>query len=179
MSRIGKKPIEIKSGVSAVFNGKTVEVKGKNGMLTLDIIEGIEIDINKNILTVSGKEGSNNNAMQGTTRALINNMMIGVSEGYKKVLELIGVGYHAAISGSAITLYVGYSNPVVYNLPKDLECVTDKKGITLTISGKDNQKVGQAAAEIRSLRPPEPYKGKGIKYKDEKIRRKVGKTSGK
>ncbi len=179
MSRIGRKPIEIKSGVSAVFNGKTVEVKGKNGTLALDIVEGINIDINGSVLSVSGKDGSNNDAMQGTTRALINNMVIGVSEGYKKVLELIGVGYHADISDSAVTLYVGYSDPVVYNLPRDLKCVTDKKGITLTISGKDNQKVGQVAAEIRSLRPPEPYKGKGIRYKDEKIRRKVGKTSGK
>ena len=89
MSRIGRKPIEIKSGVSAVFNGKTVEVKGKNGTLALDIVEGINIDINGSILTVSGKDGSDNNAMQGTTRALINNMVIGVSEGYKKVLELI------------------------------------------------------------------------------------------
>ncbi len=177
MSRIGRKPIEIKSGVSAVFDDSTMEVKGKNGTLTLNIVEGINIDIDKNILTVSGS--SNNHAMQGTTRALINNMVIGVSKGYEKILEFVGVGYNAAVSGSSITLNLGFSNPIVYKLSKDLKCVVDKKGVTLTISGNDNQKVGQAAAEIRSLRPPEPYKGKGIKYKGEKIRRKVGKTAGK
>lgn len=179
MSHIGDKPIEIIKDVSVVSDGKKVEIKGKNGSLSLDIFPGILIEINNDILMVKTDESLSNQAMHGTTRALIDNMITGVSKGYKKTLQLVGVGYHAVLEKDKLTLSLGYSNPVIYNLPSDVKCEVDKKGMSIALSGINKQKVGQVASDIRSLRPPEPYKGKGVRYSDEKVRRKVGKTAGK
>ncbi len=179
MSRIGNKPIEIATDVTVAVEGRTVKVEGKNGSLTLDLYPGIVIEKDDNVLRIKTEESLSNQAMQGTTRALIDNMITGVSKGYKKTLELVGVGYRASVEKGRLTLNIGYSHPVIYNIPPEVNCEVDKRGVTIVVSGIDKQKVGQAASDIRSLRPPEPYKGKGIRYSDERIRKKVGKTAGK
>jgi len=176
MSRIGKLPITIPQGVKINITPDTFTVEGPKGKLSQAYHQDIEIKIedNKGIVTRKN-ELKKTKAMHGLYRNLLNNMVIGVTQGFKKALMINGVGFRAEMKGKSLVLSVGYSNPVVYMVPEGLkiECETQNK---VVVSGIDKAKVGQVAAEIRSIRPPEPYKGKGIKYETEVIRRKVGKT---
>lgn len=176
MSRIGKKIITLPTGVSCIVKDRLVTVKGPKGELSLTHVPGFTISQGDNTLSVvltddAPKGGS---ALWGLTRALIQNMIDGVTKGFSKSLEINGVGFKVAAQGSKITLNVGYSHPVYYELPEGITAVVEKN--IITISGIDKQLVGQVAAEIRGIKKPEPYKGKGIKYTDEVIRRKVGKV---
>ncbi|MFX0561402.1 50S ribosomal protein L6 [Tepidibacillus infernus] len=176
MSRIGKKPIEIPSGVEITNDKNILTVKGPKGTLTRSFHKDIKIVIQDNQLTVERPSDNKlHRALHGTTRSIINNMVEGVTKGYEKTLELVGVGYRAAKSGNKVTLNVGYSHPVEV-FPEegiDLEVPAQNK---VVVKGIDKERVGEMAAKIRSIREPEPYKGKGIKYENERIRRKVGKT---
>ena len=177
MSRIGKMPIDIPAGVDVTIDGSTVTVKGPKGELTRTVHQNITVEKDGAVITVSRPNDENlNKSLHGLTRTLIANMVEGVSKGYSKELEVNGVGYRAAKNGKELVLTVGYSHPVTFE---------ETDGITIEvpgpnkiiISGSDKQKVGQFAAEVREVRPPEPYKGKGIKYVDEHIRRKEGKAA--
>src|SRR5258706_11966696 len=183
MSRIGRKPIEIPKGVTVSITTDTVQVKGPGGTLSLARHKKIEIkqakdDAGKDIIVFErkGDEG-NERAAHGLMRALVNNMFQGVTKGFEKQLEINGVGYKAEIKGQKITLSLGYSHPIDYTLPDGVKAKTDKN--LLILSGIDREKLGGAAAKIRSFRPPEPYKGKGIKYVTEQSLRNAGKTAGK
>lgn len=176
MSRIGKKPIEIPAGVDVKVENNTVTVKGPKGELTQSFDNDMIIEINDGVLTVQRPSDSKNHrSMHGLVRTLIDNMIIGVTEGYKKELEIIGTGYRAAKNGKKLALTLGFSHPLDLEDPEGIttECPSPN---TIVISGIDKQKVGAYAAHIRTYRMPEPYKGKGIKYAGEHIRRKVGKT---
>lgn len=176
MSRIGKKPIDIPANVEVNIDASNfIRVKGPKGILERKLADGLKIEIADNKITVSRPNDLKKfRALHGLTRTLINNMVIGVTDGYSKILEINGVGYRAAKSGNKLTLTLGYSHPVIMIDPDGLSTTVEQNKITVT--GMDKEKVGQYAADIRSKRPPEPYKGKGIKYLDEHIRRKVGKT---
>lgn len=176
MSRIGKKPIEIPKGVKVSMNDNTISVKGPKGELEQSFLQGMDILLEDNqILVQRPNEHASTRSLHGLVRSLINNMIIGVTEGYTKSLELVGVGYRASLRGKDLVIAVGYSHPVEVRPPEgiDVEVPTNTQ---INISGIDKQKVGQFAAQIRAIREPEPYKGKGIRYKDEFVRRKVGKT---
>ena len=177
MSRIGIKPVIVPAGVEAsVDANNVVTVKGPKGTIVKQMPEGMEIKVESGVITVSRPNDLKKmKSFHGLTRTLINNMVIGVSEGYQKKLEINGVGYRAQKKGSTLVLSLGYSNPVEMEDPEGIEVEVEGQNI-LIVKGIDKQKVGQYAAEIRSKRAPEPYKGKGIKYADEVIRRKVGKT---
>ena len=177
MSRIGKMPITIPAGVEVKIEaGNLVTVKGPKGTLARKMADDMNIAIEDAQLTVARPNDlKKNKALHGLTRTLINNMIIGVTNGYEKVLEINGVGYRAAKSGKTLTLTLGYSHPVIMEDPEGIETILEGQN-KITVKGIDKEKVGQFAAEIRTKRPPEPYKGKGIKYADEHIRRKVGKT---
>ncbi len=177
MSRIGKKPVQIPAGVEVAVNGKTITVKGKKGELSFDFYEKLDIAVENNEVVVTRQDDERDSrARHGLTRALVQNMVIGVSEGYKKELELVGVGYRVQQKGKQLELSLGFSHPVFTEQPEGVTFeVPDNTHIV--ISGIDKQQVGQVAAEIRNLRPPEPYKGKGIRYKDENVRRKLGKAA--
>ena len=177
MSRIGKMPITIPAGVEVKIEaGNLVTVKGPKGTLARKMADDMNIAIEDGQLTVARPNDlKKNKALHGLTRTLINNMIIGVTNGYEKVLEINGVGYRAAKSGKTLTLTLGYSHPVIMEDPEGIETILEGQN-KITVKGIDKEKVGQFAAEIRTKRPPEPYKGKGIKYSDEHIRRKVGKT---
>ena len=175
MSRIGKKPIEIPAGVEVKVDGSTVTVKGPKATLTRDVHPNITVKVEGNeVLVERPNDQKQNRALHGLTRSLIANMVEGVNTGFSKVLEVNGVGYRAAVQGQKLTLTVGYSHPVEMTVPEGLKA--EVNGNKITISGADKQQVGQFAAEVREKRPPEPYKGKGIKYADEHIRRKEGKA---
>lgn len=176
MSRIGKKPITILNGVTVDVKGNEVTVKGSKGTLTKTFVPEMKITVEDGHVKVERPDDEKRNkSLHGLTRTLINNMIIGVTEGYEKTLEINGVGYKASKQGKKLNLSLGYSHPVVFNDPDGLETqVPDER--TIIVKGIDKEKVGQYAAEIRGMRGPEPYKGKGIKYKDEHINRKVGKT---
>ncbi|MBO6119381.1 MAG: 50S ribosomal protein L6 [Lachnospiraceae bacterium] len=176
MSRIGKKPITILNGVTVDVKGNEVTVKGSKGTLTKTFVPEMKITVEDGHVKVERPDNEKRNkSLHGLTRTLINNMIIGVTEGYEKTLEINGVGYKASKQGKKLNLSLGYSHPVVFNDPDGLETqVPDER--TIIVKGIDKEKVGQYAAEIRGMRGPEPYKGKGIKYKDEHINRKVGKT---
>lgn len=176
MSRIGRMPIAVPAGVTVdIAENNQVTVKGPKGTLTRVLPEEMEIKLEGDQVIVSRPNDLKRmKSLHGLTRTLINNMVVGVTEGYKKVLEVNGVGYRAAKQGKKLVLNLGYSHPVELEDPEGLESKVD--GNTITVSGIDKEKVGQYAAEIREKRAPEPYKGKGIKYADEVIRRKVGKT---
>jgi large subunit ribosomal protein L6 len=176
MSRIGKKPIEIPSGVKIEVSGREVTVAGPKGSLRQTIVPGVKIEVNGNeLLVLSENQSRKARSFQGLTRSLLANMVLGVSEGIKKVLEISGLGYKAELDGSTLVLNVGYSHAVRFALPEGIAASIEKNTI-VTLSGIDKQKVGQVAANIRSVRQPEPYKGKGIRYAGEKIRRKAGKA---
>ena len=176
MSRIGRMPIAVPAGVTVdIAENNQVTVKGPKGTLTRVLPEEMDIKLEGDQIVVTRPNDLKKmKSLHGLTRTLINNMVIGVTEGYTKVLEVNGVGYRAAKQGKKLVLNLGYSHPVEMEDPEGLESKVD--GNTITVSGIDKEKVGQYAAEIRETRKPEPYKGKGIKYADEVIRRKVGKT---
>ena len=179
MSRIGKIPVELPNGVQVTVNGSFVEIKGTKGTLSREIDKDLKVEVNdKNIVLSPTIEKDNIKAMWGLYRVLLNNMVIGVSVGYKKELEIVGVGYKAEMKGNDVKLIVGHSSPVLYKAPEGISISVENQ-IKIKIEGIDKEKVGQTAAEIRKVRPPEPYKGKGIRYLGEQIRRKVGKTAGK
>jgi len=175
MSRIGKNPVAIPEGVTVELAGETLTAKGRLGTLSVPVANEVTATIADGNVTIAPKDESKRaRAMWGTTRALVNNMVTGVANGFTRNLEINGVGYRAAVQGSALTLQLGYSHDVNFPIPSDVK-ITCERPTAITITGADRQRVGQVAAEIRSFRPPEPYKGKGIKYSDETIRRKEGK----
>ena len=175
MSRIGKEPVKLVEGVTVTIEGQKVTAKGKLGELSYTMHEGITANVEDGILKVACADDDKYGNFHGLARALINNMVIGVSEGYKKELEINGVGYRAAKEGNKLVLTIGYSHPVVFEEANGVkfEC---PDSTTILVKGIDKQAVGQIAAVIRSKRPPEPYLGKGVKYSGERIRRKAGKT---
>ena len=177
MSRIGRLPVKVPAGVTVeITENNKVTVKGPKGTLTKDLAVEMEIKMEGDeIIVTRPNDLKRMKSLHGLTRTLINNMVVGVSEGYQKVLEINGVGYRAAKSGNKLTLSLGYSHPVEMIDPEGVETVLEGQN-KITVKGIDKEKVGQYAAEIRDKRRPEPYKGKGIKYADEVIRRKVGKT---
>jgi len=178
MSRIGRLPVAIPKGVDAKIEGNRLTVKGAKGTLDLDVHTDMAVVLEDGELRVERpSDQKNHRALHGLTRSLIANMVTGVTDGFTKTLEIVGVGYRAEAKGKALTLNVGYSHPIDYQPAEgvDLACPNQT---TVVVSGIDKQKVGQAAAEIRGFRPPEPYKGKGIRYQGEHVRRKAGKTAG-
>lgn len=181
MSRIGKLPIDIPSGVEVTFSNGTVTVKGPKGELKQDVNPLIKIDIADNQTTVVPlDETKEARSYHGLYRSLIANMIEGVTNGYQKRLEIQGVGYRAQVQGSKITLNLGFSHPIEYQVPQGITAEIDKdKNNIIIISGIDKQQVGQVSAEIREYRKPEPYKGKGVRYEGEHVRRKAGKTASK
>ena len=173
MSRVANNPVSLPKGVELTVSGSSVSVKGGKGAMEMTLTDGIGINVDGDVAQVT-YDFDTNRAMAGTTRALLNNLVLGVSAGWEKKLVLNGVGYRAKASGQTVNLNVGLSHPVDYELPKGLSAETPTQ-TEIVIRGIDKQAVGQAAAEIRSYRPPEPYKGKGIRYADEYVRRKEAK----
>ena len=177
MSRVAKNPIGIADGVTVNFNDGCLDVKGKVGELKFDLPETVSLDIADNVITVKYDENNQQSvALAGTTRALVNNMIIGVSQGFEKKLELKGVGYRAKASGKLLELTLGFSHPVKYQLPDEVQVETPSQ-TEVVLKSHNKQILGQAAAEIRAFRPPEPYKGKGVRYSDENVRRKEAKKA--
>ncbi|MBF0456188.1 MAG: 50S ribosomal protein L6 [Magnetococcales bacterium] len=175
MSRIGKNPVTIPSGVEIKINKQNVHVKGKLGSISRDFHSNVLIEIeNETVVVKPSASNRANTAIWGLSRALLNNMVKGVSEGFEKVLEINGVGYRAAVSGRSLQLTLGFSHPVNYLLPDGIEVVVEKN-TRVIVKGIDPEVIGQVCAEIRQYRPPEPYKGKGIRYEGEYILRKEGK----
>ncbi|MEK9669449.1 MAG: 50S ribosomal protein L6 [Gammaproteobacteria bacterium] len=175
MSRIAKAPIELPSGVDVDIAGQDLTVKGKNGTLSISLNDAVAVSQAENVLTFEPREGASDGwAQAGTARAIVNNMVTGVASGFEKKLTLIGVGYRAQVQGSAINLTLGFSHPVVYNLPQGVTAETPSQ-TEIVLKSVDKQLLGQVAAEIRAYRPPEPYKGKGVRYSDEYVRRKEAK----
>nr|WP_319494664.1 50S ribosomal protein L6 [uncultured Desulfobacter sp.] len=179
MSRIGKKPVQLPDKVQITLDGDTINVKGPKGSLDRKLHPAVNIEIDNQVLSVSTDTSDKKKvALQGLFRSLIFNMVHGVTEGYEKKLVLSGIGYRAETKGKNLVLSVGYSNPVDFALPDGVTAAVDKN-VEVTLSCIDKELLGQAAANIRAIRPPEPYKGKGIMYADERIIRKAGKTAGK
>jgi large subunit ribosomal protein L6 len=175
MSRIGKKPVAIPSGVTAKVDGQKVSVKGAKGELSFVVPEDVEVKFENNEISVDPRnETKRARALWGTSRAQVNNLVIGVTKGFEKKLEITGVGYKAALAGKNLQLSLGYSHDVIYAVPEGIAIATPKP-TEIMVSGIDKRQVGQVAAEIRAYRGPEPYKGKGVKYSDEFIFRKEGK----
>ena len=183
MSRIGNAPINLPEGVEVKVDGAAVSVKGKKGELFQEIDRDLSIEIENNVLTVKRPtDQKRHKAMHGLYRSLISNMVVGVSEGYKIELELVGVGFRASNSGQVLEMALGFSHPVVFLIPEEVKVTTEmKKGSPplVILESNDKQLIGQVAARIRSIRKPEPYKGKGIRFKGEVLRRKEGKTAAK
>ncbi|AXY26503.1 50S ribosomal protein L6 [Suicoccus acidiformans] len=176
MSRIGNKPIEIPSGVTVELNGNTVTVKGPKGELTRELSPAIAVNVEDNVITFTRpNDQKENRSIHGTTRSLVANMIEGVSTGFKKELELIGVGYRAQKQGNKLVLNVGLSHPVEFEAGEGV-AIDVPSNTQIIVEGFNKEKVGELAANIRAVRPPEPYKGKGIRYVDEYVRRKEGKT---
>jgi large subunit ribosomal protein L6 len=179
MSRVGRKPIPLPKGVEVSQQGESVVVKGPKGSLQTALIPGLSMKIENGEVTFDRKnEERQTRALHGLMRALVANNVAGVSQGFRKDLEIIGVGYRGEVKGKEVVFQLGYSHPIHFKIPEGIEITVDKGG-KVTVTGIDRQKVGQTAAEIRGLRMPDPYKGKGIKYSDEVIRRKAGKAAGK
>ena len=175
MSRVAKAPIAVPAGVTITLNGQTVVVKGKNGELTLNVNPAVEIVVDGNVVRTNPRDGFDNaDAQAGTARALINNLVTGVAEGYTRKLELVGVGYRAKAEGKVLNLSLGFSHPVVFEVPNGITIETPSQTEVL-VKGADKQLVGQVAANIRAYRKPEPYKGKGVRYANENVRRKEAK----
>jgi large subunit ribosomal protein L6 len=175
MSRVAKNPISLPSGVELKISGSELNVKGPKGSLALNLHPSVSLDENDGQYMVK-PDDEKNIAMAGTFRALVNNMVTGVSEGFQKKLQLVGVGYRAQLQGNNLNLALGFSHPVVYSAPEGIKIETPSQ-TEIIVSGCDKQKVGQVAAEIRSYRPPEPYKGKGVRYADERVVRKEAKKA--
>jgi large subunit ribosomal protein L6 len=175
MSRVAKAPVEVRTGVEITIAGQEVTVKGKNGTLSRVFNEAVEIVQDENVLKALPREGfANAWAQAGTARALLNNMVQGVAEGFERKLELNGVGYRAQAQGTKLNLTLGFSHPVVYEMPEGVSVETPSQ-TEIVVKGADKQLIGQVAANIRAYRPPEPYKGKGVRYSDEIVRRKEAK----
>ena len=175
MSRIGNKPVTIPSGVSASVEGQTIKVKGPKGQLQFVVHDDVAVKLDNNVVTVTPRVETNRaRAQYGTARAQIANLVAGVTKGFEKKLEITGVGYRAAMQGKNLQLALGYSHDVIFPIPEGIQIAVPKP-TEITITGSDFQRVGQVAAEIRAYRPPEPYKGKGVKYAGEFIFRKEGK----
>ena len=178
MSRVGKKPIPVPSGVECKLDGLVLKVKGPKGQLQRNLHPNMKITVEDEQITVTRPtDGRIDRSMHGLTRTLINNMVVGVTEGFSKTLNVVGVGYKVDLKGKALNLSLGYSHSIDYSPPEGIEFDVDNKKNMIVVKGIDKQTVGQVAAEIRMLRPPEPYKGKGVMYVGEKIRRKAGKTA--
>lgn len=176
MSRVGKQPINVPAGVKLNIDGNAVIGEGPKGRLSLSLPAHTKATLNGNSILVS-REGDSNQAkaMHGLARALLNNMVLGLSAGFTKRLEIQGVGFKASVSGETVTLNLGFSHPINYPIPVGIKVKVDE-GTKVTVEGPDRQLVGMIAAELRSFYPPEPYKGKGVRYSDEKVKRKEGKT---
>jgi large subunit ribosomal protein L6 len=176
MSRVGKKPISIPDKVNVSLQDRSITVKGSKGTLSRTIHDDVDLKVEGNAIEVVIKrEDSKSRALQGLTRSLVNNMVTGVSSGFERVLEINGIGYRAEVKGQRLILNLGYSNPVNFALPDGVAASVDRNTV-IKLTAIDKEKLGQTAASIRKLRPPEPYKGKGIKYAEERIIRKAGKT---
>jgi large subunit ribosomal protein L6 len=179
MSRIGRKPIALPKGVTVKIEGNTVAVQGPKGKLDTQLPPGIRMEQQDGHL-VAIRDNDNQSAFHGLARALVNNAVDGVTKGWTRELEIVGIGYRAEMKGKGTVVFnLGYSHPIEYPLPTGIEVAVDAKQTKLTISGVDRQKVGQVAAEMRSLRPPDPYKNKGVRYAGERLKKKVGKTGAK
>jgi len=179
MSRIGKKPIPIPQGVKVQVQGDVVAVQGPKGKLETRIPAGITME-QKDGHLIAARENDSQSALHGLARALVNNAVEGVTRGWARDLEIVGVGYRAEMKGkNTVVFTLGYSHPIEVPLPAGVECVIDPKQTRLTVSGIDRQKVGQVAADMRGLRPPDPYKNKGVRYAGERLKKKVGKTGAK
>lgn len=177
MSRIGRMPVTIPQGVTVEVNGSLVRVKGPKGQMDRVFPAAMSFAVENGELVVSrSTDEASHRALHGMTRALIHNMVVGVSTGFTKLLEVNGVGYRAEMNGKDLVLYVGYSHPVTMEPPEGISFEVDQRTRQIKVMGYNKEQVGQVAANIREIRPPEPYKGKGIKYLDEKIRRKAGKA---
>src|SRR6266480_7108033 len=176
MSRIGKKPIAIPKGVTVSFEGNTVKVQGPKGKLDTPLPSGIKME-QKDGTLLALRENDSQAAIHGLARALVNNAVEGVTKGWTRELEIVGIGYRAELKGKAMVVFsLGYSHPIEYPLPSGIEVAIDPKQTKLSVTGIDRQKVGQVSAEMRSLRPPDPYKNKGVRYSGERLKKKVGKT---
>ena len=178
-SRIGKRPIELPKGVSATVSGKSIEIKGPKGSLSKPITDTVSIKSDAGKLHVSSTApGRDASRLQGLVRALVAAAVKGVADGYEKILELKGTGYRVELKGTTLTFALGYSHPVVYPLPKGITATipADSKGTVLVLNGADKELIGQTAAKIRGFRPPEPYGGKGVRYRGERVREKAGKA---
>jgi len=175
MSRIANNPVALPSGVEIKIDGQRISVKGGKGTMDMDVHADVEVKQEDNALTFAAKGASKQaKALSGTMRALVNNMVVGVSSGFERRLQLQGVGYRAQAQGKKLNLQLGFSHPVEYDLPEGISAETPSQ-TEIVISGMDNQLVGQVSAELRAFRPPEPYKGKGVRYTDERVRRKEAK----
>lgn len=179
MSRIGKKPIDLPKGVQVSVSGRTVQVKGPKGTLSREIHPSVDVVLEGGTVKVAVRtDAGDNNRFHGLTRTLVNNMVLGVAEGFSTRLKLVGVGYRAAMNGKSLSLTLGFSHPVNFEPPAGIELKVDGQ-TTVVVSGPDKELVGRIAASIRGYRPPEPYHGKGVRYEDEVIQTKVGKAAGK
>lgn len=177
MSRVGKSPIQLPKGVEVDIQGEVISVKGPKGSLTQTFSHGMDINIEDGVMRVTRpSDNRQDRSLHGLTRSLLNNMVTGVSTGFDKILLIEGVGYRAEMSGDNLVLYVGYSHPVTMVPPAGITYAVEERGRKVTVSGIDKELVGEIAAQIRKKRPPEPYKGKGIRYEKETVRRKAGKT---
>ncbi|HDL04089.1 MAG: 50S ribosomal protein L6 [Candidatus Zixiibacteriota bacterium] len=180
MSKIGKMPVKIPKGVTVKLDGSKIDVSGPNGKLNRVLHDEIQVKVEEDSVIVTRPSDQKfHRSLHGLTRALIQNMVTGVSEGYKIELEMIGVGYRAEMKGKLLELNLGFSHPIVLRAPDEIKLEVFPKESKIVVTGADKQLVGQTAAQIRSFRPPEPYKGKGVRYVGEKIRRKAGKAAGK
>jgi len=176
MSRVGKKPIQIPEKTTITYKDRVLTVKGAKGTLTREIHPAVELQIEDTLLTVLPlKKDRETIAFQGMTRSLVANMVTGVNKGFERVLEIHGIGYRAEMKGKQIVLNLGFSHPIEFDLPEGVSATVDKNNV-IKLSGINKEEVGQTAASIRRLRPPEPYKGKGVKYAEERIQKKAGKT---
>ena len=176
MSRIAKNPVDLPSGVEVKMSGRNIQVKGPKGELSLDLHPTVDMVHEDNQIRLAATTNDSAMAMAGTMRALVSNMVTGVSVGYEKKLTIVGVGYRAQVQGNSLNLSLGFSHPVVYQIAKGVSVETPSQ-TEIVVSGTDKQLVGQTAAEIRRFRPPEPYKGKGVRYADEQVRRKQAKKA--
>ncbi|MRG94535.1 50S ribosomal protein L6 [Polyangium spumosum] len=181
-SRIGKRPVDVPKGVTVAVQGRKLEVKGAKGQLARELPASVEVKVDgAKVHVTSTAPGRDGSRLQGLVRALLAGMVKGASDGYERVLELKGTGYRVDLKGTTLTFALGYSHPVVFNVPKGLTATipADSKGTVLVLNGADKELIGQTAATIRGFRPPEPYGGKGVRYRGERVREKAGKAGGK
>ncbi len=177
MSRIGKKPITIPQGINVEVNQDVIKVKGTKGELKFTFPEGIKISVaDGKIIIERGSDSKSHRSLHGLSRSLVSNMVNGVSQGYTRVLEITGIGYRSQVKGNKLTFTLGYSHPIEYELPEGIKAAVDEKQTTITLSGMDKQLLGQVAANVKELRSPDAYKGKGVRFAGERIKLKAGKT---